>query len=286
MNQTIRAYYQLTKPGIIQGNLLTAVGGFFLASKGSIDIGTLLGLLAGMALVIGASCVFNSYMDRAIDALMQRTKSRATVSGILRTQSILIYGTMLALIGVLVLLLLTNWLTLMLGLIGFVSYVAVYTPAKHRTAYATLIGTVPGAIPPVAGYAAAGGKLDAGALLLFVILVCWQVPHFYAIAIRRKAEYEAAGVPVWPSVYGITSTKIQIVLFSIMFILSSVLLVAFKYVGYSFLMITGMGLWWTYLCLKGFRAADDIKWAKSVFLFSLLILPAFSIMMTTDHWLI
>jgi protoheme IX farnesyltransferase len=283
---SIRDYYILTKPGIIRGNLLTALGGFGLASIDGFAFGTCLALLTGMALVIGASCVFNNIYDRRIDQQMARTKRRAVASGAISTRTAALFGTMLALVGFTLLLIWTNGLTALLGLIGLVTYAGVYTPAKHRTPYATLIGTIPGAIPPVAGYTAISGRLDQACLLLFLILICWQMPHFYAIAIRRLDEYKAAKVPVWPAVHSLRQTKAQMIWFALAFTVFVIRLSLSGYTGVVFaVLLGGFGLFWTYKCFKGLRAVDDTRWAKNIFLLSLPGLPLFSILLLFNQWL-
>jgi protoheme IX farnesyltransferase len=236
--------------------------------------------------VIGAACVFNNYYDRDIDRRMARTSKRATAVGSISTRALMIYGLLLLIVGTAVLLTRTNLLTVSLGLVGFVSYVFWYTPAKHRTKYATLIGTIPGAIPPVAGYVAVTNELDLACALLFVILVCWQMPHFYAIAIRRIDEYKAANVPVWPLTNGIESTRRQMILYGIAFVVSCAALTVLGFSGYAFLgTMLIAGAYWTYMCIKGWPAEDTTGWAKKVFLLSLPILPLFCVLLVADHWL-
>lgn len=288
MNQTDsslwREYYILTKPGIIRGNLLTAIGGFFLGLSGNILWGTLAALLFGMSLVIGASCVINNYLDRNIDGAMTRTKRRAIVSGRISGKAALLFGSILAIVGFTVLIVWTNPLTVALGLIGLVSYVALYTPAKHRTPYATLIGTIPGAIPPVAGYAAASGQLDKVSLLLFLILITWQMPHFYAIAIRRLDEYKAAKVPVWPAVYGRERTWRQMNVFGGLFLLSIIgLWLTGRTSAVFILVLLGYSFYW---CSKFMVKPNDSEWqtwAKRIFLLSLPVLPLLTIMSVIDY---
>jgi protoheme IX farnesyltransferase len=266
---------------------LTAIGGFFLAAQGSIHFGTLFALLVGMVGVIGAACVFNNYYDRDIDRRMVRTSKRATVQGTIRTPALMTYGLAMLLSGTAVLLAWTNLLTVSLGLLGFVSYVVWYTPAKHRTKYATLIGTVPGAIPPVAGYTAAVDHLDLACALLFVILVCWQMPHFYAIAIHRLDEYKAARVPVWPATNGVESTRQQMIFFMAAFVASCAALTVFGYSGYVFLVAMVLaGGYWAYVCITGWPTSNTTTWAKKVFLLSLPIFPLFCLLLVSDHWLV
>lgn len=275
-----KQYYYLTKPGIIRGNLLTAIGGFFLASAGSFDWWRLLFLMLGMALVIGSSCVLNNIYDRDIDKRMQRTKRRAIVSGEISILHALAFAVVLVVAGTGVLIWKVNMLTAVLGLLGLVTYVAVYTPAKHRTPYATLIGTIPGAVPPMAGYTAVLNRLDGTCLLLFFILVTWQMPHFYAIAIRRLSEYKAAKVPVWPAVYSVKDTKIQIVLYMVVFIVCVLSLSAAHKASWWFGGVLGAyGAYWLYSTLKNYKSDDETKWAKTVFLMSLPVLPLFSLLL-------
>jgi protoheme IX farnesyltransferase len=265
---------------------MTAIGGFFLASQGVIDWWLLISLLVGMALVIGASCVFNNYYDREIDAHMVRTKKRALASGHISKGAALTYGVVLGILGFAILLLWTNLLTTLLGLFGFLTYAGAYTWAKHRTPYATLLGTIPGAIPPVAGYTAVTGHLDLAAFLLFVILICWQMPHFFAIALRRLNEYKAAKVPVWPAVYGFKSTYAQMLLFTLIFIIACIRLSLDGYTGAVFAWVmSAYGLWWFWQMLKGRAAKDKSTWAKHVFLWSLIALPLMSILLILNNWL-
>jgi protoheme IX farnesyltransferase len=281
-----RQYYHLTKPGIIRGNLLTAIGGFFLAANGQPDWLTFGSLVVGMSLVIAAGCVFNNYLDRDIDARMTRTKHRATVVGSISARDILRFGFILMFSGFMILLVGTNVLTALLGLFGLVTYVGIYTPAKHRTSYATLLGTIPGAVPPVAGYTAMAGRLDLACALLFGILVCWQVPHFYAIAIRRIQDYKAARVPVWPITRGIAETKLQMTWFATAFIVLSSLLSFSRYTGLLFLIIFELyGAYWLSVILSGRQVYDNTAWARKVFLLSLPVLPLLSLLLGFNAWL-
>lgn len=271
IDSSLRDYYRLTKPGIIRGNLLTAIGGFFLASQGRIHCSTLLWLLLGMSLVIGSACVCNNIYDRDIDSKMARTRQRALVAQTISSRQALVFGVIIGLGGIIMLFYGTNTLTTVLGVIGFVTYVGVYTPAKHRTPYATLLGTIPGALPPVAGYTTVLNRLDLAALLLFVILVAWQMPHFYAIAIRRLDDYKAAGVPVWPAFYTITATRQQMIAYGLLFSLSCLALAVQQKLGLFGLVMVPYSLFWLTTMRPGPK-----DWAKRCFLWSLPALPLFS----------
>ncbi|MBX4197435.1 heme o synthase [Candidatus Saccharibacteria bacterium] len=282
----LKQYYALTKPGIIYGNLITAGAGFFLASRGHVSMGRLLVTLLGLGLVIASACVFNNYIDKDIDEQMARTKRRALVTKAISDQSALIYGSGLGIAGGLVLAIWVNWLALIVSAAGWLVYIFLYTLSKRRTVYSTLIGSVSGSTPPVVGYCAAANHLDGGALLLFLALTFWQMPHFYAIAIRRYKDYKAAGLPVLPVQYGITAAKRQIVGYIIGFIVVVSLLKIYGYTGYTFLVVVeAISLAWLRLALKGFEAGNDQKWAKGVFLFSLVVTLVFSFMLSVDAWL-
>lgn len=279
MSGRLQAYYQLTKPGIIYGNALTAASGFLLAAAGlkHLDVWLLLITVFSISLIIASACVLNNYIDRGIDTKMNRTKKRALVSGTISGRSAILYATILGVLGFIVLALGTNTLTTLLGIVAIIMYVAVYGIAKRRSVYGTLVGSVSGALPPVAGYTAITNELDAGAIILFLILTFWQMPHFYAIAMYRKDDYAAASIPVWPIKKGMESTKIQILLFIVAFIVAAAALTLFGYTGITYLTImTLIGLRWLWLGLQGFKADDDIRWARKMFFFSLFVILALS----------
>lgn len=281
-----KTYYGLTKPGIIYGNLLSTGAGFFVASQQHIHILLLAETLAGIALVIGSACVFNNYIDRDIDKAMARTKRRALASGRVSARNAMAYATVLGVTGFLILGVFTNLLTVAVGLFGFVDYVVLYGIAKRRSVHGTLVGSLSGSAPIVAGYTAATGRLDGGALLLFLILTFWQMPHFYAIALRRLADYKAANIPVLPAVKGPRAAKFQIVLYVAAFALAAGLLFAYGYTGYVYLVCLGLyAAGWLALGLRGFKASDDKQWATRMFLYSLVMLPLLFASTLLDAWL-
>ncbi len=270
---SIKTYISLTKPGIIMGNLITAAGGFALASRGVFDFSLLGFTLLGISLVIGSGCVFNNYIDRRMDAKMARTRNRALVKGLISIQKALIYAFILGILGVLILGYGTNSLTTYLTVFGLLAYVFLYSFSKYHTVYGTLIGSIAGAMPPVIGYTAVTSSLDLGALLLFLIVGFWQMPHFYAIAIYRLKEYTAAAIPVFPLKKGIKRTKIHMFLYVMGFIVVSSLLFLFHFTGYAYLGVTWiLGGAWLYLAYKGFKAPNNVVWARKMFLFSLIVI--------------
>lgn len=282
----LKKYYYLTKPGIIRGNLLTAAAGFFLATQGRVNLGLLLAMLAGTSLLVASACVFNNYLDRDIDRLMERTKQRALVSGSVAGKQALIFGSVLGLLGVIALGLFTNLITLCLGLFGFVAYVAVYGYYKRHSVHGTLIGTVSGAVPPVAGYVAVTNHLDSAAVVLFIILVFWQMPHFYAIAMYRHKDYAAAKLPVLPIVKGMSITKIQILLYILGFTVASTMLTLLGYCGYGYLAVSLMlGLTWLSYGIREFNKAEDRLWGRKMFLFSLIVILLLCLSISVDSFI-
>lgn len=282
----LREYYQLTKPGIIRGNLITAAGGFFLASRGRPDGGLFIAMMVGLALIIAAACVYNNYLDRGLDAHMKRTRDRALVTGAIRPNSALVFATGLLVLGTLILSLRTNAVTLLLALFGLVAYVVIYGYGKRASVHGTLLGTISGAVPPVVGYAAVTGRLDVAAGLLFIILVCWQMPHFYAIAMFRKEDYAAAGVPVLPVVKGNTVTVWQTIAYVAAFVLACALLTVVHVTGYVYLIVMlAVGLAWLTLAVKGLSTKAPERWARKVFGFSLVTILIFSVAISLDAYL-
>lgn len=282
--QSVKVYYRLTKPGIIYGNAITAAAGFFLASAGSLQFGTFVAMLLGTSAVIAAACVFNNYIDRGIDAKMERTKRRATVSGRVSGRAALLYGSSLGLIGFGLLAAFTNQLTVIVGLIGLVVYVAIYGYAKRHSIYGTEVGSIAGAMPIVAGYTAATNRFDSTALILFFILAFWQMPHFYAIAMYRLKDYQAAGIPVLPAIKGLRQTKLRMLFYTVAFGLTVCSLALFGHAGYVYLTVVAIAsLAWLYQGLKA--TSDDIRWAKNMFGCSLIVLLAFSFAVSLNAWL-
>lgn len=281
-----REYYNLTKPGIIRGNTLAAAAGFLFASSGNVDGWLLIATLAGVVFVIASACVFNNYIDRSIDMQMARTKSRATVTGKIPGAYVIGYGALLGILGFALLAQYTNGLTILLGLIAFVFYVIIYAIGKRKSVHGTLIGTIPGALPPVAGYTAVTNELDGAAALLFLIMVFWQMPHFYAIGMYRKQDYMAAGLPILPVKQGFVATKYQMVVYVVGFIIVSQLLVVFGYASYFYatvMLLVGLG--WLRIARTAFTIYDDVKWAKQMFGYSLLALLTFCAAIALEGWL-
>ncbi len=280
----IKQYLQVTKPGIIFGNLISVVGGFLLASKGSIDYPLFLATLVGVSLVVASGCVFNNYIDRDIDKKMERTKNRVLVKGLIAPSVTLVYATVLGIAGFALLYIAANPLAMWLAVMGFVVYVGVYSLyMKRHSVYGTLIGSLSGAAPPVIGYCAVTNEFDAGALILLAIFSLWQMPHSYAIAIFRFKDYQAANIPVLPVVKGISVTKNHITVYILAFMIATLMLTLVGYAGYKYLIVAAaVSVWWLGMALRGYKTENDSVWARKLFVFSIVAITSLSVMMSID----
>ncbi|WP_077622143.1 heme o synthase [Sediminibacillus massiliensis] len=262
----------LIKVGIINSNLLTAFAGFWLAlyyagESLSTHWGTLLLTLVGTALVIAGGCILNNYYDRDIDPVMKRTKKRATVTGTIPLKVILLMGIVSSAAGV-ALLSFTSVQAAVIGTIGWFTYVVLYTMwSKRKYTINTAIGSVSGAVPPLIGWAAVDPDLHFAAYVLFLIMFMWQTPHFLALAVKKRDEYKAAGVPMLPVVHGFAITRRQMVIY-----VTCLLPLPFymSALGNVFLIIaTLLNVGWLVMSIYGFIMKNHMKWANLMFVYSL-----------------
>ncbi|GMB08592.1 protoheme IX farnesyltransferase [Thermolongibacillus altinsuensis] len=269
---TLKDVLAVVKIGIVNSNLITTFTGLWLAlhftGKGFLEhLHVVFFALFGSALVIAGSCSLNNFIDRDIDHLMERTKERPTVTGKMEPKRVLWLGVFLVAIGTLSLLM-TTVTAAVIGLIGVVIYVFLYTMwSKRNNTLNTVIGSISGAVPPLIGWMAVDSSFHMVPIILFLLMFLWQPPHFLALAMKRCEEYRAAGIPMLPVVHGFAITKRQIViwvacLLPLPFYLFSL--------GTPFLVIaTLLNIGWLALGLAGFKMKDDLKWAKWMFIYSL-----------------
>ncbi len=273
---SLRDLWSLTKPRITFMVVFTTFGGYWLAARffGLNPFGSvLLPLLAGTALVVGGANALNMYLERDTDQLMTRTRVRPLPAGRMEPHVALWVGLLLSAAALPLLTLFVDPMTGLLGAVALVSYVAVYTPLKRKTPTALLIGAVPGAIPPLMGWSAARGTLDAPGIILFGIMFFWQVPHFLAIATFRKEEYRRAGMAVLPVVHGDRVTRHHIVRYTVALVLASILLLPYGIGGRAYaatalilgLAFFAVGAW-------GLRRSAGVKWARTLFVTSMVYL--------------
>jgi len=275
--EVLRNYYAALKPERTYANVMTAAAGFLLASKWHIHWGLLLATVLGTTLVVMSACGVNNCTDRSIDARMPRTKKRGTVTGSVPVRRLALLSALLGTIGFIVLATRVNWLVVALGSIGYIDYVVLYAWTKRTTPWSTLVGTVSGAVPLVAGYVAVTDKFGMVALALALVMIFWQMPHFYAIGIFRRKDYTAGGLPVWPVRYGVKNTQAWIIIYTILYLLAVVLLTVVGSLGViSGILVGAMGLYWVRLGIRGFGSQAPEKWARGMFGFSLITLLVLS----------
>ena len=271
----INGYIALTKPRIISLLLITALGGLFLASEGFPDPITTLVVLVGGSLAAGGANAINHFLDRDIDSKMSRTSQRPLVSGQITPIPALLFGIFLNILAFALLWQMANLLSALLALTATLFYVFVYTIALKRTTPQNIvIGGAAGAIPPMVGWAAVTGNiLDPSPFLLFAIIFFWTPPHFWALSLILKDDYEEAGVPMLPVVAGVHSTKKQIFAYTwvlLVLMIATVLLAPGLVVIYGVisLSLTFIIIGFTWRLLK----QDGIGFAKATYLFSLAYL--------------
>ncbi|HEX2972593.1 MAG TPA: heme o synthase, partial [Tepidisphaeraceae bacterium] len=228
----LRDFYELTKPRMNFLVVITTAVGYYLAVRHSFEWLNLLNAIVGTTLTAAGASVLNQHAERKYDARMRRTADRPLPAGRVASREALIFGIALALAGTSYLALAVNGLTATLGAATLLSYVLIYTPMKRHTSLCTVIGAIPGAIPPVMGWTAVHNALSPEAVTLFIVLFLWQIPHFLAIAILYRDDYAAAGFKMLPVVdHDMAATSRQIVLYSVSLIPATLLPAALHMAG-------------------------------------------------------
>jgi protoheme IX farnesyltransferase len=264
----------LTKPRLSTLVLITAAGGVWLADR-NVSAVVALAAVLGTTLVVGGANALNCYLERDLDERMLRTRGRPLPAGRLRPETALAFGGALSLAAIPLLTLLTTPLAGLLAAIALVLYVMVYTPMKRTSSLSTLVGAVPGALPPLIGWTAVTGSLDAGGLALFLLLFLWQIPHSLAIGIYRSSDYEKAGMVVFPNEFGLAATRRQALLYTVPLVATPLMLVHLGVAGVVTATVgTVLGVWFLWLALDGFRRQLGARWARRFFLASLVYLTA------------
>jgi len=277
-------YVDLAKPRITLLVVLTAAVGYFMASRGGLSLFGLFHTMLGTGLVSGGASVLNQVAERETDALMYRTRGRALPAGRVSPGDALVYGTVLGLGGILYIAAFLNLTAAFLAVLTLASYVFIYTPLKRHSSLNTLVGAVPGALPPVGGWAAATGHLPREAWSLFLIVFLWQIPHFLALAWILRHDYERAGLKmltVDDPTGRVTGRHIALgsmalvpvsLTPTLLGLTGSVYFVGALALGLAF---AGVAVWMS-------RTPDSVK-AKWLFLSSILYLPALLAVMMIDR---
>lgn len=280
----MKPYIELTKPRITWLILMSTAIGYFYGLDGSWNLAVLFHTLLGTGLLASGTAALNQWMERDADALMHRTRHRPLPSGTLTPHRALAWGVLLSVAGFAELALAVNPLAALLGLFTLLSYLFLYTPLKQRSPHSTTVGAVPGAMPPLIGYAAAAGALGIEAWVLYAILFIWQFPHFYSIAWMYRDDYARAGIRMKPVVEpdGVSTAR-HILYTSILLIPVSLLPVWFDMTGRLYVLgACAAGL---YVLYSGVRVSLDrsLVRARGVLLASVVYLPLLFGLMLLDR---
>jgi len=270
---TFRDLVALTKPRVSSLVLATAVVGMAIA-PGVLGVRRAMLMLLGTWLCVASANALNCFIERDSDKRMLRTRERPLPSGRLDANLARSFGLLLGLVSLPVLALGTNWLTAVLGLTALVSYVAVYTPMKTQSPAALIVGAVPGALPPLMGYAAVSGQIGAKGVLLFALVFLWQLPHVIGLAAYRRDDYVAAGIRVLPAVLGAEATRWHAVTWAFVLMITSFIPTFLGWAGRGYLLVAAaVGCMFLAATLRSLVGSTPAAWGRRVFLTSLAYLP-------------
>ena len=278
-------FLALTKPRVVSLIVFTAVIGMFLATPGVVALQPLVFGAIGIALVAGSAAASNCLLEQKIDALMARTRARPLPNGELHSAEALAFAAVAGAIGLSMLYMLVNPLTMWLTLATFVGYAIVYTVIlKPRTPQNIVIGGAAGAMPPVLGWTAVTGEVSADALLLFLIIFAWTPPHFWALALYRKNEYAKAGVPMLPVTHGERYTRRHVLLYTLILFAVSLLPFYTRMSGliYGASAVVLGGIFVAYAVRLNSRYSDRL--AHATFRYSIVYLALLFAALLTDHY--
>jgi protoheme IX farnesyltransferase len=277
------AMVRLGKPRITGMVVITFLGGLWLA-PGDIAHWRTIMTLIGTALLVAAANALNMYMERDADALMERTRDRPLPRAVVSPEAALAFGTGLTCVGLALVFLASNMLTGLLGLLAVSGYVAVYTPLKRVSGAAVFVGAIPGALPPLMGWTAVTGRLDAPGLALFGVLFLWQIPHFLAIATYRGADYARAGFKVLPLTISVRATRATMFIFSVVLVAVTIVLEPLHVAGPRYAMVAALlGAVFIGWAAAGFRPAAENRWARSLFVYSIVYLTLLFVALVVDR---
>lgn len=283
----LRDLVTLAKPRITFMVVVTAAGGLFLSRRmpgvEALSAATILCTLLGCAFIVSGANALNMYIERDVDRRMDRTKNRPLPAGRMSPRVALWFGVIMSAVAIPVLAIGANALTALLAIIANLLYVLAYTPLKQHSPYALHVGAIPGAIPPLLGWTAGTGRIDAAGMVLFGILFLWQIPHFVAIALFRKADYARAGIFVLPNVTGELASRHTIVRWTFALLATSLLVVPLGVAHHGYLIAaTVLGAVFFVWGCYGLREGTGAKWAKSLFGISILYLVLLFAVLTID----
>ena len=281
-----RDYYELTKPRVVMLIVFTAIVGMFLSVPGLPSMTALLFGTLGIGLASSSAAVFNHVLDARTDILMMRTRGRPLPQGRLTEKAALSFASVLCVISMIILWILVNSLTAILTFTSLIGYAVIYTVfLKRATPQNIVIGGAAGAAPPVLGWAAVTGEVNSSALLLFLIVFVWTPPHFWALAIARKEEYEKVGIPMLPVTHGDAYTRLNILLYTILLVLITIIPYLTGMSGFVYLatvvILDARFLWYA---VQMRRIPDDLELPMRMFKFSITYLGILFAALLVDHY--
>ncbi len=278
-------FYQLTKPRVVSLIVFTAVIGMFLAVPGWVPVQQMLAGTFGIAFVAGAAAVINCLVEQKIDALMARTRARPLPMGQLTSAQALVFAVALGGLGLYILYVYANPLTMWLTAATFVGYAVIYTVIlKPSTPQNIVIGGASGAMPPVLGWAAVTGEVTADALLLFLIIFAWTPPHFWALALYRTKEYAKAGLPMLPVTHGEKFTRLHVLLYTVILVAVSAMPFATRMSGWIYL-VSALALGGVFLRFAWRIWVDySDELSRRTFRYSIFYLTALFAALLVDHY--
>jgi protoheme IX farnesyltransferase len=280
------SYYELTKPKVVKLILVTAIIGMLLAvDYQQFPVQEFIFGLIGIGLGSASGAAFNHIIDEGIDSKMQRTENRPLPTGSVTKKNAIIFASSLGILSMLVLTLFVNFLTAWLTLVSMIGYAVIYTIYLKRSTPQNIVwGGAAGAMPPVLGWTAVTGSVHTEALLLFLLVFIWTPPHFWALAIKRREEYKKADIPMLPVTHGVDFTKDQILLYTLMLLVVSVLPFAIQMSGVIYLAAAVvLGFIFIYFAWKLHRDPSD-KNAMKTFWYSIFYLNGIFLFLLLDRY--
>lgn len=279
-------YWEMCKPRVVALMLLTVMVGMYLAVPGAVPVTILIASLIGIGLCAGSAAAVNHLVDKKIDAIMARTRKRPVAQGRVSTAQAVGFAIVLGVLGLFLLDYFVNQLTAILAFITIIGYAGVYTGyLKRATSQNIVIGGLAGAAPPLLGWTAVTNQLDPQALLLVLIIFIWTPPHFWALAIYRFDDYKHADIPMLPVTHGIAYTKLNIVLYTILLLVVSILPFVIGMSGWFYLIgALLLGMRFLYWAIRLYRT-DNLRVAMQTFRFSIVYLMILFVLLLVDHYL-
>lgn len=281
-------YYELTKPRVVMLIVFTAVVGMFLAVPTLPNLRQLALGTIGIAMAASSAAVFNHVLDARIDILMMRTRGRPLPQGKLTEKSALVFASVLCILSMIILWFLVNPLTAILTFFSLIGYAVIYTVwLKRATSQNIVIGGAAGAAPPILGWTTITNEITSEPLLLFLIIFIWTPPHFWALAIARLEEYRKVEIPMLPVTHGVPYTRLNILLYSILLLVVTILPYVIGMSGLIYLIIaTGLGLYFLYYALRMYREHENEELPMQMFWYSIKYLGYLFTALLVDHYFI